>query len=734
VNNMQLRFEARPFHYAQLQQRNKEVFVKIIKALKSAVSDIENNHDDSECEDRYEQNRRSRLFFVSGEPGSGKSTLQLSIAQAIKGGKSEYRKNVKEDQEKDPEKNLGPDLEELKSSVVWLETLDLEVIEHQDDNLLAAVLVRLFEALDRRGTCTSSKCEKAIKNLEELATDIGIAWGDNLGARASSLDPDTYAEEVMRAQRARLGVQKRLKKALNDLAKNECCGLNKNTLFVLPVDDIYLKPSASLQLLRLLRMISVPRLFYLLFGDMKTMEDLFQEKALADWSAVAGPEVFAAMTGRHKHALTRAGEMRSRFLRKLIPPAQRATIEAMDWYEALEFKPDPKHEPLKVLMAEICLNKKHGDNTSKCNENLFNFLVSPLYPAAGITEDNNGRKNNKSTKAMEAYTALQLLDGTPREMMDLFMLLQDMINSKDSWHDHPKDLLKRISEIVLMSLEEQSFLEGRDFQGVIDQLIPRRQYSDEIYFDFSGLSLSHDFREWTKLSDGFIYNDCENNIWKISPRFDSQPAVEGASGDVDLPIDKRQRAQRADESFDYFPPRPSAWIVLLHDLAVELKMNKGNLVKSYCEQLKDDKEAGGGDPSGQPLNLNGFLRYDSSGGPKGERKHCPMPPFEKFRDLDQFLWVWSELLKSRADEGKSDNDQHFLSESWLTAGHIILDKKFTEFVKAFDEKEPEKIISYYRKKANNWDPEKHELSEWGEWYKAVKDLFAKPAPDNQETI
>src|SRR5436305_9366064 len=142
----------------------------------------------------------------------------------------------------------------------------------------------------------------------------------------------------MRTQRARLRVNERLSKALNELANHKCYDCDSKTLFVLPVDDFYLKPDASLQLLRLLRMISIPRLFFLVMGDINTVEALFIEKSLADWKKVAGTGLFTERSDRLDEALTRARELRARYLRKLLPPGQRAEIEAMDWHEALDFE------------------------------------------------------------------------------------------------------------------------------------------------------------------------------------------------------------------------------------------------------------------------------------------------------------------------------------------------------------------------------------------------------------
>ena len=144
----------------------------------------------------------------------------------------------------------------------------------------------------------------------------------------------------MRAQRTRLGTNRRLRGVLDTLLKEKCYAFTGEQLFVLPIDDFYLKPAASLGLLRLLRMISVPRLFFLIMGDIKTMEALFFQKALGDWTRVAGPQVFASLEKREKQeVLSRVREMKARYLRKLLPSGQQADIQWTLWHESLEFKP-----------------------------------------------------------------------------------------------------------------------------------------------------------------------------------------------------------------------------------------------------------------------------------------------------------------------------------------------------------------------------------------------------------
>lgn len=660
-----LRPEAGPVPYKKLQWRAQRALNKIIGALNAATRSAKVPSDD----DSIDTNRASRLFFVSGEPGSGKSTLYLTLREML---------SDTEDSDKWSEgcKNIGA----LKKAVRWLDPLDLEVAGDEGENLLAAVLVRLIEALSKHSnTILSKHCEEAIKDLEELATGIGIAWEGNLRDRAGHLDPDTFSEEVMRTQRERLGVNERLRKVLNKLAKYDCCGCGKGTLFVLPVDDFYLKPEASLQLLRLLRMISVPRLFFLVMGDITAIEALFFEKSLADWTKVAGAEIFAALPQRKDEILARTRELRARYLRKLLPPLQRETIEAMDWDEALEFNPerlDGKEieiPTLEKLLEAIELDKPWGEENSDApaeptrNDNapsknnpisLLTFLLCPPFNQEEKNKREEKKKNTKEQqslqgvapdkgpqqknvrKAREAYTALQILDATPREIMDLWFALRDSSSQegkKPGDAEIPPVVLSLVVESVRHEIEEQNFL-TEDQQAVLrDGVLPTRHYSPrDIQFDMGRLILEPDPNNWedpTQVSKNEAPSQAGNNqegqnqsqqqlwvrphrSWKLAPKTNKKSEKKGL--------------------FAKLPPRQTAWIILLHDLACNWKSESVsiNLVKRLLIRLddwsKDEKLV----PSSDFLGW--AVRQKDS-----KYEHFPTPNFETFRDLDRFLFVWS---------------------------------------------------------------------------------------------
>ena len=714
-----LRSEAGPIEYWKHHKRAKDAIDFIIRGLKAAIDSVESGKGVNSGH-TVDTNRASRIIFVSGEPGSGKSSLYLTLREMLHSkGKNEYRLGY--------EGNGKVGLDELKG-VRWLDALDLEVASEEGENLLAAVLVRLIEVLTSPDTVSntvqSKPCGDAIKDLEELATDIGIAWEGNLRARAGELDPDTYSEEVMRAQRARLRVNERLRGALDKLAENNCHGCNEGTLFVLPVDDLYLKPDVSLQLLRLLRMISIPRLFFLIMGDIKTVEALFIEKSLADWTEVAGTRLFASRSERLDGALTRARELRARYLRKLLPPLQRKMIEPMDWHEALDFepgRPGASVDALEELLAQVKLDKPFGTEDEVVGvtinqESLLDFLISPPLPnskekrwterekrqkRARVDKDatketpEEARKERDLKKLRSAYTALQILDATPREMMDLGSALRAVMSGEAVGNDRTPELLSRVRDMVNLVREEQSFLNEEE-QEVLENILPTREYSPEdINFEMNRLCLNPSQRPWKpQISDPqeieqlWIRN---HRSWDL--RVNSGKDINDPKNQRTKPDEYECMESSTNDQFSKLPPRPAAWFVLLHDLAWKWRhdsINK-NLIKELCKELHEWKAKRRGEvssPSEQdevssPPEQETYLQLkylslikpkkvpDPSGDFSGwaiwfnglNYNHFPMPEFETFRDLDRFLFIWSggidwlEKRKKQAEEAQKRADK-----------------------------------------------------------------------------
>lgn len=689
INKYSLRPEAGPVPYWKHHKRAKEALNFIIRVLKAAADTVQESKE-GDGDLAIDTNRASRIVFVSGEPGSGKSTLYLTLRAMLSAkDKGNYRVGYKG---KD-RVNLN-DLKEVR----WLDPLDLEVAGDEGENLLAAVLVRLFRALDESSIVHSKNCEDAIKELEELASDIGIAWEGNLQARAGALDPATYSEEVMRTQRARLGINERLRSALDKLAEKECYGCSSGTLFVLPVDDFYLKPDASLQLLRLLRMISIPRLFFLVMGDITTVEALFIEKSLADWTAVAGTSLFANRSDRLDDALSRARELRARYLRKLLPPGQRATIEAMDWYEALDFelsRSDGSSDSiltLEQLLNEVKLDASLTSITETKNETLLDFLISPPFddqereerekrvkddPGANESAEERARKKDRS-----AYTALQILDATPREMMDFGSALREVIRKQHENEsrgagddDAAPILLSCVMDFVNLVTEEQNFLNEREQEILMSVLPTRHYYLEDINFEMNRLRLQPAPWPWKDIITDKLWVR-KHRSWDLTV---DRTFIKGSKTKRMEPSEhqfKELITKVQSSPFAKLPPRPAAWIVLLHDLAWEWSNDSvtGNLVERLCREFtgwtwpnphETDQKL---DPS---VTFPGWAVWRD--GPT--YKHFPIPELKTVRDLDRFLRIWSLGLEWLGSEQSLDK----FIDLWEFAGWIVIDSRFEQF-------------------------------------------------------
>ena len=668
-----------------LTECQKQALHKIVASLDKAKILVTQSHDQKGIVD---PDRVSRLLFVSGEPGSGKSSLFMTLRDII--GSTALTPNTREkhlqlEQVREAYIKEYPALERLDGTTLWLEHIDLEVAGEEGENLLAAVLVRILAVLDNKWSAAAPKaCQYALDELNQLGHDIGIAWEGNLKERATRLDPESYSMEVMSAQRSRLHTNQRLNKALDTLARENCCGCKENTLFVLPIDDFYLKPAVSLELLRLLRMISVPRLFFLIMGDLKTMEALFLEKALADWTAVAGPEVFGSLGNRKKQeVLSRAREMSRRYLRKLLPVGQRAMMNEMTLEEALNFRPtgDDSGDDRKLwkLLDRVEICWKCGPNVSKT---LCNFLIPPTLRKQ-VSEGNNGDAFN------EYYSALQILEAMPREVLDLWMVF-DEFKSKDAGSKNTSRLntkkksppyLDAILDIVLRNLEEQDFLtESRQ---------------ETLRFAFP-----------TGYDAGIVRTDMLNIMPKVAGRLETQSstplflrqhfgwavhvagsnineACKGSGNDSDTNM-----SHQTNGAFSHLPPRQTSWIILLHDLSVHWRQEQSittNLVKKLfktiekgtcCDPTPDqpgwawyrgsvdaemsqipineekDHIERGQEETDPRQNRDGSdtamitLGSKPQGGSQIKWFHFPFPEIETFRQLDCLLEVWDYGLRN----------------------------------------------------------------------------------------
>jgi hypothetical protein len=348
---------------------------------------------------------------------------------------------------------------ELRSRLVWLEPIDMEALT-EPTNLLAATLARIDEAVralspggepeDYRGFLDHTpEHHMALSKLHELENNVALAWDGNLGSRGAHVDPDTFAVEVMRTERARLALNRHLRNALDELAArffSRNRSASENPLFVLPVDDFDLNPLRCLDMLRVVRMISVPRLFTLVLGDERVAETIFNLKLSGDLARLVGSRGGARdldlMSLPADEVKSMAGEIAANALRKLIPPAQIVRLESLTIEESLGYIPPsvPREEsrsgsqPDKATLAEIWKSCSLNAETSELlnvenfqqayrSAHLHDFFFMSLFDygieAARVVPF-------PRPLAEHSYTGLAILRTSPRRVADLWQELEPL--------------------------------------------------------------------------------------------------------------------------------------------------------------------------------------------------------------------------------------------------------------------------------------------------------------------
>jgi hypothetical protein len=94
----------------------------------------------------------------------------------------------------------------------------------------------------------------------------------------------------------------------------------------LPIDDFDISPAMCLPTLRLLRMISAPRLFALVLGDVSIARYILNLKVSGDMMSVTQCAELQMLPIPAEDVGSVAGEITSNALRKLAPPHQRIRL------------------------------------------------------------------------------------------------------------------------------------------------------------------------------------------------------------------------------------------------------------------------------------------------------------------------------------------------------------------------------------------------------------------------
>jgi len=191
------------------------------------------------------------------------------------------------------------------------------------------------------------------------------------------------------------------------------------------------------------------------------------------------------------------------------------------------------------------------------------------------------------------------------------------------------------------------------------------------------LRLEPESSEWKAILPGKVWVR-KHSPWKLTP----------TSKEVRADLSSESKTQESPGEFNKLPPRQTAWIVLLHDLAWMWRNAslKENLVTSLRQELtRKLSEAIVLDEQGEPSNeipgwaiIREGLIY----------KSLQMPEFETVRELDLFLRVWNRGLELQFQElEKKDQLKHEGKASllvrllWDLAGWTVIKDQYDAFAR-----------------------------------------------------
>lgn len=619
-----MRPEARPLRLDVLDYYQKEAIEKVSAVLLEALGHVKSATQKGTSKGDLDTDRASRLFFISGEAGGGKTTVYLSLRKALEEG-------VEAPPAGFPRlTDLLPDRKKL----IWLDPLDLESTP-EAHNYLAAALERIDRALSgkvtdargkerRRGVLEDSS-DEARQAFEDLRQNVVLAWEGNLRERAEHIDPDTYSMEVIRSAKASIRINARFRDAVEGMMKGN--DGYRESLFILPVDDLYLNPSSSLDLLRFLRIISIPRLFVLVLGNFFIIEELFYQNMLGKLVRQAGEHAFLGIERQKQILTSTATELAAHSLRKLIPPAQRYWLQVMHQLGALKFHPsrlDPtlSEEQMKgtVEILEWLLQQLpvQLEGVGKGHDTLLQFIR--------LRDTLEEKKDDE----YYTYSGLAILDLPPREVVDLWYSIMSVLPKRAEgkepiacWEGDKgwEATLGIVIDAAVLAISGQSYI-SKEAQDLCSTFAIKGNRGYEKSLDTSYLSADPDLATWLRvlLRDGGLLVLSKHKGWLLSPS--------GKPG-------------------ENMAPRPTAWLTVLHDL----------MALSGEDRL-----------IGEPLTPGpfdfGLVRVT-----KGDRQLAwPTPRWISFWHFDRLSFVWRKVVqeaKKRKKRMKTEELLEWLAFHWL---------------------------------------------------------------------
>lgn len=532
-----LRTEASYFPWDCLTEQQRAAIEQTAGFLKhsSEILDTLQRDSKSELKDR----RHSRLAFINADRGMGKTTVLVTLEKIVAHGDQSIGP-IKGEEDYRHSKWLN----DHRSLFKWLITLDLEPLPF-NSNLLAAILTRISRTMipsDSGSFLRQMDSRATIANEFSMLEQSLVQFWDGVSRqRLASLDPAYAATEVLTAESVALDFNKRLCRLLDEIAE----AIDQpGAIFVVPIDDLDLTPTRCLELLRVIRMLSTPRLFFLIVGNVSNAEEMLRLQCEGE---LAGLAKAMATTKTADRIRSTAAEISSNHLRKLVPPHQRIALTLPRIDEALKFRlpgwterQEAGRGTLESILGNIFLRVNYVPQASeqaKIRPRDRVSLLDQLLPDRSYT-----------------YAGSSWITGTPRQILDRAEYLLPFADGLEraSSELETRRLLLAIADDARSCLLEDSGRFDSQAMEAIDNVVQEHPNGTQLLFreQFS-IQVQQRRFHYPVSSDGPL-----------------PPMTRRVEWVVDYP---NEIVWRAKDSRNFLDSRSAGALTFLHDLALSVQ-------------------------------------------------------------------------------------------------------------------------------------------------------------------
>ena len=447
--------EAAPYRWGSLSKSQQEAVKGVAQVLHDLLTRVDSDPEQWRSLPGMVRSSNSQLAFIDGDRGMGKSSVLLSIEDMFSRSTASDDVDTIGTTDDDSRPDAVRNIENSRHRLIWLDTLDMET-PREVPVLLASILARIENAVcPSRGYPEQhrdipffehhDKLDEALASLQRLESDVVRAWHQGNLLRATAADADAVAAEVMQAERASLQMNERLGQVLDQLADIRNGGRSrKSPIFILPVDDLDLNPLRCLELLRLLRMLSTPRLLFLVAGNIRIMEKVLQLQTAGELA-----QIYPGLSKDgpvQKNARDMAAEIAANNIRKLLPPGQRLRLAAFTVEQALDVKAPGTDLTLRSVLGRVFIENKVEMSTQPERQTLLTYLMFNEDPIDDV------------------YSASSWLKASPRQIHDLIATFGAIPN------ENTEMVIPRLIDSIEQLAKEEWRLDYGDRQKVVDTI------------------------------------------------------------------------------------------------------------------------------------------------------------------------------------------------------------------------------------------------------------------------